>query len=433
MSATGKEREKTVQPGARQPSGEPLFQDDQIPRGFRFSAVAAGIRTDGHLDMALAVADRPASVAAMFTGNRVVAAPLIVGRRHLERSQNRIRAVIVNSGNANCATGEEGISAAVEICVEVGKLAGCEAGAVLPSSTGIIGVPLPKDRLIGQLPALYSGLGGSARDLDRMARAIMTTDTRPKTAAAEVTLQGRKARIAGIAKGAGMIAPQLIPASGVAAHATMLVYLFTDAMIGPDLAAVLLEKAAEKSFNRISVDGDTSTNDTVLLMAGGESGLAIEAGTQSEAAFSQALDQVALSLAKQVVGDGEGAEHLVEIRITGAFSDEEALRAARSIAQSPLVKTSWAGCDPNWGRILVAAGYAGVFLDPSKVRIALGELELCRDGAVSPVIDLAKANQYLKQREITVHVDLGLGQGSCQFWTTDLTKEYVHINADYHT
>lgn len=433
MSTRGEQPENAAQPERRSSSEEPLFQEGQVPRGFRFSAVSAGIRTDGHLDVALAVADRPAAAAAMFTSNRVVAAPLIVGRRHLEESRNRIRAVIVNSGNANCATGEAGIDDAIEICGEIGRLVGCAENAVLPSSTGIIGVPLPRDRVMAGLPALHSGLGSAARDLDRMARAILTTDTRPKTAAAEIAVGGRTARLVGIAKGSGMIAPQLIRSTGVAAHATMLVYLFTDVELQPDLAATLLEKAVEKSFNRISVDGDTSTNDTVLLMAGGGSGVAIEAGTQSETAFSEALLQATLSLAKQVVRDGEGAEHLVEINITGAFSDEEALRVARSIAHSPLVKTSWAGCDPNWGRILVAAGYAGVFLDPSKVRIALGDLELCRNGSVSPVIDLEKANEYLKQREIIVHVDLGLGQGSCQFWTTDLTKEYVHINADYHT
>lgn len=427
MDATPEER------GRAPLAGKPLLEEDDVPQGFRFAAASAGIRTDGHMDVALAVADQPAPAVAMFTSNRVVAAPVIVGQRHLARSRNRIRAIIVNSGNANCATGEKGIAAAAEVCARTAEIVGGDAIAVLPSSTGIIGVPLPKGKLIAALPALGSGLGNSAAHLERMARAIMTTDTKPKTAAAKFSSGGRTARIAGIAKGSGMIAPQLVPSGRIAAHATMLVYLFTDAALDPALAAPMLENAVEGTFNRISVDGDTSTNDTVLLWASGQSGVQVEDGRETGAAFAEALHGVALSLAKQVVSDGEGAGHLVELEIIGAFSDQEALEVARAIAHSPLVKTAWAGCDPNWGRILVAAGYAGVFLDPSKVRIVLGDIELCRDGAVSPKIDLNAAHRYLKQREIAVRVDLGLGQGACRFWTTDLTVEYIHINADYST
>ncbi len=415
----------------------PLFPGDAVPRGFRFAAVRAGIKASGHPDLACAVLDEPAAAAAMFTSNRVVAAPLTVGKRHLERGEHHLRAVLVNAGNANCATGEAGILAAEQVCAKAGEIFGCGPDAVFPSSTGIIGVPLPQDKLIAALPALHAALGSSAVHLEQMARAIMTTDTVAKAAFAQIDIQGHIVRLAGIAKGAGMIFPRLTRSP----HATMLVYLFTDAAIEPPLAAEMLHHAVEKTFNRISIDGDTSTNDTVLLLASGASGVSIatqgdhssNAGKKPAPAFLSALESICLSLAKQVVGDGEGIQHVVELNISGALSDADALRIARSIAHSPLVKTAWAGCDPNWGRILAAVGYSGVLVDPSRINIALGDLELCKAGCVSPLLDKAAAHQYLKQRELSIRVDLGLGEGRCRFWTTDLTAEYVAINADYST
>jgi glutamate N-acetyltransferase/amino-acid N-acetyltransferase len=273
-----------------------------------------------------------------------------------------------------------------------------------------------------------------------MAGAIMTTDTRPKIAAADFAVEDVTVRVAGIAKGAGMIAPQL--RSAPALHATMLVYLFTDAELEPATASDLLHHAVESSFNRISIDGDTSTNDTVLLLASGATGVTIRGHNHDTAratadphtkAFSAALETVCLSLAKQIVQDGEGIQHVVELAIGGAISDADALCIARSIAHSPLVKTAWAGCDPNWGRILAAIGYAGVAVDPARINISFGELEICVRGSLSPRFDEAATHDYLKQRDLTIRVDLGLGKGVCRFWTTDLTTEYVRINSDYST
>src|ERR1700733_4329978 len=421
-------------------SPTPLIRDDQVPRGFSFAAVRAGLKASGNPDLACAVADQPAAAAAMFTSNKVIAAPLIVGQRHLELSQHRIRLVLVNAGNANCATGEAGVLAARQCCTSAGALFGCDPHAVFPSSTGIIGVPLPVGKVTAALPALHAGLGSSAAHLGQMAGAIMTTDTRPKMAAAQFDVEGVTVRVAGIAKGAGMIHPQLRGAGAL--HATMLVYLFTDAELEPGVAADLLHHAVEGSFNRISIDGDTSTNDTVLLLSSGSSGIAIRGhnhdtartvADQRTAAFSSALESVCLSLAKQIVEDGEGIQHVVELVIGGALTDADALCIARSIAHSPLVKTAWAGCDPNWGRILAAIGYAGVAIDPARINISFGELEICRGGSISPRFDEAAAHDYLKQRNLTIRIGLGLGKGVCRFWTTDLTTEYVRINSDYST
>jgi glutamate N-acetyltransferase/amino-acid N-acetyltransferase len=424
------------------PSLNAPLTDDQVPRGFSFAAVRAGLKASGNPDLACAVADKPAAAAAMFTSNKVIAAPLIVGQRHLERSQHRLRVALVNAGNANCATGEAGVSAAQQCCAGAAAIFGCDAHSVFPSSTGIIGVLLPVDKLTAALPALHAALGSTAAHLQQMAGAIMTTDTRSKIAVASFAVGGVTVRIAGIAKGAGMIHPQLQAAPQAALHATMLVYLFTDAALEPSVASDLLHHAVESSFNRISIDGDTSTNDTVLLLASGASGVTIQGHSHatahpvddpSTASFSSALQSVCLSLAMRIVEDGEGIQHVVELDIGGALTDADALRIARSIAHSPLVKTAWAGCDPNWGRILAAIGYAGVAIDPARINISFGELEICRGGCLSPRFDETVTHEYLKQRELTVHVDLGLGPGKCRFWTTDLTEEYVRINADYST
>jgi glutamate N-acetyltransferase/amino-acid N-acetyltransferase len=419
-----------------------LIRDDQVPRGFSFAAVRAGLKASGKPDLACAVAGQPATAAAMFTSNKVIAAPLIVGQRHLERSQHRLRVALVNAGNANCATGEAGIVAAQQCCLSAGEVFACEAHSVFPSSTGKIGVLLPAEKINTALPALHAALGSSAAHMQQMAEAIMTTDTRPKIAAADFEVDGTTVRVAGIAKGAGMIYPQLRSSPEPALHATMLVYLFTDADLEPAVAGDLLHHAVESTFNRISIDGDTSTNDTVLLLASGAAGITIRGhnhdtahtvADQRTTSFSTALEQVCLSLAKQVVEDGEGIEHVVELDIRGALTDADALRVARSIAHSPLVKTAWAGCDPNWGRILAAIGYAGVAIDPGKINISYGSHPVCEQGSLSPRFDEAAAHQYLTQHDFTIHVDLSLGSGTCRFWTTDLTTEYIRINADYST
>jgi glutamate N-acetyltransferase / amino-acid N-acetyltransferase len=423
-------------------SSAPFLRDDQVPRGFSFAAVRAGLKASGKPDLACALAEQPAVAAAMFTSNKVIAAPLIVGQRHLEHSGHRLRAALINAGNANCATGEAGILAAQQCCASAGEIFGCDPHTVFPSSTGIIGVPLPVEKLTAALPNLHAALGSSAKHLEQMATAIMTTDTRSKIAAESFEVEGVTVRVAGVAKGAGMIHPQLRAGPPAPPHATMLVYLFTDAHMEPAVAEDLLHHAVHGSFNRISIDGDTSTNDTVLLLASGASGITIQGhnhatahttADQRTAAFAAALDRICLTLAKHIVGDGEGIQHVVELSITGALTDGDALSVARSIAHSPLVKTAWAGCDPNWGRILAAIGYAGVAIDPASVDISFGELEICRSGCISPRFNEANTHEYLKQRDLTIHVNLGLGSGSCRFWTTDLTTEYVRINSDYST
>ncbi len=403
----------------------PHLPDFLLPSGFQFAAVKAGLKPSGKPDFAIAVADKPVSAAAMFTGNRIVAAPIIVGREHLQESSGVVRVVAVNAGNANCATGEAGISTCREVCAEVASAFQCIEAEVFPSSTGIIGVPLPGDKLIAALPEAKAALGRSSSHFDQFAHAILTTDTRRKVSARHFTAPGgQQVKIVGACKGAGMIHPQLVP------HATMLAYLFTDAAIEPPELQRLLQDAAETSFNRISIDGDTSTNDTVLLLASGASEVAVDSAHND---FRTALSAVCTDLARQIVADGEGVTHLVELRIEGAPSDADALQVARSIAHSPLVKTAWAGNDPNWGRILAAIGYSGVAIDPGKINIWFGDHEICRSGGRSPLMDEHAAHLHLSQGEYHVRIDLGIGAGACRFWTCDLTKEYVAINADYST
>jgi glutamate N-acetyltransferase/amino-acid N-acetyltransferase len=389
--------------------------------------VRAGIKPSGRADLSAITAPENATAAALFTTNKIQAAPLIIDQRHLAANAGRIHTVLINAGNANCATGDAGITAAEQCCDVAADVFGCAPEAVFPSSTGIIGVPLPVEKVRAALPALSAAVGGTAEHFASVANAIMTTDTRPKTAHAIVEIDGLQVRIAGIAKGAGMIHPQL----AAAPHATMLVYLCTDAAAEPALLERLLTGAAEASFNRISIDGDTSTNDTVLLLASGASGATLSDSNSSP--FATALSEVCTSLAKQIVADAEGATHLVELTIRGAASDADALRIAKAIAHSPLVKTAWAGSDPNWGRLIAATGYSGAEVDPARVAIRLGDLLICERGGRAATFDEAAAHRYLSQPEFAVHIDLGLGNGVCRFWTCDLTREYVSINADYST
>jgi glutamate N-acetyltransferase / amino-acid N-acetyltransferase len=401
-----------------------LAASEPLPRGFRWTAVTAGLKPSGNPDFAVAVADAPASAAAMFTANKVKAAPLAIGAKHLALTGGKVRVLIVNAGNANCATGEIGITACKTVCAAAAKAFGAPESEVFPSSTGIIGVPLPAEKLVAALPEVERILTPYAEGFFAFARAIMTTDTRPKLAAGRITVDGKLVRIVGVCKGAGMIHPQLVP------HATMLVYLFTDAAIAPSDLDSMLRDAVEVSFNRISIDGDTSTNDTVLLLASGASGVTFKSGDPQ---FTAALKEVCTSLAKQIVDDGEGVTHVVELQIEGAATDADALKVAKAIAHSPLVKTAWAGSDPNWGRLMAATGYSGAEVDPDRIAIWLGDQQICINGGRVPDFDEERAHTYLKNREFAVSINLGLGTGQCRFWTTDLTAEYVRINADYST
>jgi glutamate N-acetyltransferase/amino-acid N-acetyltransferase len=397
---------------------------DALPRGFRFAAVTAGLKASGNPDFAVAVADQPASAAAMFTSNRVQAAPITIGAKHLDRSNGQVRVLAVNAGNANCATGEIGLKACETVCAAAAKIFNAPGHEIFPSSTGIIGVPLPAEKLVAALPEVEQTLAATSERFSAFSRAILTTDTRPKIAAARINVNGQTVRIAGLCKGAGMIHPQLVP------HATMLVYIFTDAAITPPDLNTMLREAVEVSFNRISIDGDTSTNDTVLLLASGATNATVPADNKS---FNAALAEVCTSLAKQIVADGEGVTHVVELQIEGAASDTDALKVAKAIAHSPLVKTAWAGADPNWGRLMAATGYSGAEIDPARIAIWLGDQQICINGGRVPDFDEHRAHAYLKKREFAIRIDLGIGKGQCRFWTTDLTAEYVRINADYST
>jgi glutamate N-acetyltransferase / amino-acid N-acetyltransferase len=398
----------------------------RLPLGFSFSAVAAGIKVSGRPDLALAEAATGASAAALFTKNLVVAAPVEVGRAALLSTGGRVRALLVNSGNANCATGRHGIQACERVCREVGKLFGVSPSEIFPSSTGIIGVRFPAEKLHTRLPELIAARSASRRGVLNFARAIMTTDTRPKIASARFRASSKggskEVTILGIAKGAGMIHPQL---------ATMLVYLFTDAGASPRELQSLLHEACNDSLNCMSIDGDTSTNDTVVVLASGASDARLK-DIRTRNKFSSALNKVCQSLAEQIISDGEGVQHVIRLVVEQAQSREEALVVARTIAHSLLVKTAWAGADPNWGRILAAVGRSGVPIDPSRVQIFIGSQKVCRNG-VGAAFNEKEAHRTLSQPVCDIRVQLGRGRHAVQFLTTDLTAEYVRINADYST
>lgn len=374
-------------------------------RGFKTAAVSAGIKASGALDLALICSDTSATAAAVFTQNTFIAPPLIVSRKHLEETNHRVRSLIVNSGNANAATGEAGMRAAKECAEAVASQIGCKAAEVLVSSTGVIGRPFPTEKIRSAVPALVSQLRPG--NIEQLARGIMTTDTVPKIASADTG----GVRIAGVAKGAGMIHPDM---------ATMLSFVMTDAELSHAELDEALRYAVHRSFNAISVDGDTSTNDMVVVMANGASG--IRPGRD----FREKLLEVCTSLAKAIVRDGEGASKFVELLIEGAPNEEAARTIGRTIAKSPLVKTAIYGADPNWGRIVGAIGNSGVRLDSDRVDISISGVPIS-DGT------LEQAREKLKQKEIQIRVVLHSGSGSARIWTCDLTDEYIRINADYTT
>jgi glutamate N-acetyltransferase/amino-acid N-acetyltransferase len=390
----------------------PIF----LPKGFKFSAITAGIKASGKPDLALILAEPHATAAALFTKNQIVAAPVEVGRAALAKSAGRVRAVLVNSGNANCATGQAGLRACRETCSETARLVKGKPAEIFPSSTGIIGVSFPTTKITSQLKSLIARAGASIEHLRQFADAILTTDSRPKLASAP--LRSGNAAVTGIAKGSGMIHPQL---------ATMLVYVLTDVIATPAELRRSLRNACDETFNMISVDGDTSTNDTVLLLASGASRIRLQDVRQE---FEVALLKVCRSLAGQIVADGEGVRHVIRLRIEQARNRAEALQVARTIAHSLLVKTAWAGADPNWGRILAAVGRSGVRIDPRKISVTIGDQTVCR-GAVACKFDERRAHEDLAQAECRVGLRLGRGKSSLEFLTTDLSAEYVRINADY--
>ena len=390
-------------------------------KGFKFSAVEAAIKKPGRLDLALIFSETPATLAAVFTTNKMKAAPVLLG---MERATDgNCQAVVVNSGNANACTGPRGMEDARETSRLVAEGLGIPDEAVQVSSTGVIGVQLPMERLRGGVPKLVEGLESGT--LDDVARAIMTTDTFPKLESRQGEAGGVRYTIAGVAKGAGMIMPNM---------ATMLAFIVTDAAVEPAWLRKAFRQVIDASFNVITVDGDTSTNDTALLLANGAAGNPlIKGGTPEADRFMQELQDVVLTLARQIVRDGEGATKFVAITVKGATSAEEARRAAMSVANSSLVKTAFFGQDANWGRILAAVGYAGVAVDPDRVALFFDDVLMADNGVFAGGDAETLGSEVLHKKEFTVTVDLRLGEGSATVYTSDLSYDYVKINADYRT
>ncbi len=388
--------------------------------GFKASAVSCGIKKTGGPDLALILSDNEAEVAGVFTKNSVKAAPVLYCMKRLKRGFSRARGVVVNSGNANACTGKAGLSHAEKTAAVVEKALGAKKGSILVASTGVIGVPLPLEKIVGGSRELCGRLSGNG--LTDASRAIMTTDAYPKTSFKTVRINNAKVTIAGIAKGAGMICPDM---------ATMLAFILTDADIDARLLKDALKEAVEASFNSISVDNDMSTNDTVLAFANRVSAIGIEKGSIAFRAFKKALSAVCLDLALMIARDGEGATRLIEITVKGARSRRDAERAARTVAGSYLVKAAFFGGDPNWGRILAALGRSGASFRQERVGIRFNKVQVVRNG-----IDTGrekKAAAAIKTKDVKVEVDLGGGGSSARVWTSDLTYDYVRINSSYRT
>jgi glutamate N-acetyltransferase/amino-acid N-acetyltransferase len=423
-----------------------------LAKGFRAAATACGLKTSGamaatNLDLALVAAAEPCSAAGVFTTNRVKAAPVLYDQEVLSQNAGDIRAVITNAGCANAVTGPRGMQDARRMAALTAEALDCRPDQVLVMSTGVIGRHLDMDKLARGIADIVSPAAQQGAPF--AARAIMTTDTVPKVASRQVTIGGGTVTISGFCKGSGMIHPNM---------ATMLGIITTDAVIAPDLLQTALREAVARSFNRVSVDGDTSTNDTVLLLASGASGVEITAENAatdkdnlpsaisaiSAVKFTEELTEVCVALAKQVARDGEGANRLVEIRVTGAEDEAQAHTVANSIARSPLVKTAIYGGDPNWGRVLCAAGYSGAAIDPDKLSLTFGPADRYGDRYDTPAIQVVanglptsyeerQAAAALRSDPVLVTLDLGLGDAAVTVWTCDLTTEYIEINAHYTT
>ena len=400
----------------------PTLETFRLAQGFVTAATTSGLKRSGNLDLGLVWSDGPCSAAGVFTTNRVQAAPVLVCRETLKGAAARVRGVLYNSGCANAVTGARGLDDARRMRALGAKAVGAKDDELLVLSTGVIGRFLDMDKIAAGVHALTSDT--ALRTAGDAARAIMTTDTVAKLAEAEFTLSERTVRVAGFAKGAGMIHPNM---------ATMLSVVTTDARVEPTRLDRCLRRAVERSFNRISVDGDMSTNDTVVVLASGAAGATVD--DDAEPTFTAALTRVCASLARQIARDGEGATRLVELRITGAASEHQAHRVGDSIACSPLVKTAIHGNDPNWGRVLAAAGYSGEPIEPEKVRLWFGAADdvMLLDDGLPVAFDENAASALLRQDPAVVHLDLGLGTQHAIVWTCDLSAEYVRVNADYTT
>ncbi len=394
------------------------------PRGFRASGVHAGIKSRQSPDVGLLVCESRAAAAAAFTTNKVCAAPVAIGRKHIR--SGRLRGVVMNSGNANACTGRQGELDAIRMCRLAANIAACEPGEFLPSSTGIIGHLLPMEKVERGIVEAGQYLGSSLEHANLFSDAILTTDLKRKTAAAQFKVGRETVTLAGVCKGSGMIGPRMaVP------HATMLAYLTTDALVSPALLRKLMRDAVENSFNSVTVDDHTSTNDTAAILASGLSGAKIDS-PRSVKMFTAALNEVCQSLAYQIAADGEGATKVIAISVLRARSESDARLIARAIANSPLVKCAMHGNDPNWGRIVSAGGLTAAAFVPEKTTLKLQGTVVFAKGRPL-VFDAAAVSKSLAAQEVQVVLDCGLGKGSARCWTCDLSREYIAINADYHT
>ena len=412
------------------PAVSPLAPKDGFPKlpvisGARFCAASAGVKYANRTDVMLAEAEAGSTIAGVFTRSSTRAAPVLDCQAKLARLKGTASGkigIVVNSGNANAFTGNNGLKSVAAVTGAAADALGTTPDLVFSSSTGVIGEPLPHDRIVARLQTMVQDL--SADKVDEAARAIMTTDTFPKGATAQCEVGGKKVQIAGFAKGSGMIAPDM---------ATMLVYIFTDAAIDQPVLQQILSELTIPTFNAITVDGDTSTSDCLLLVATGKAGNPPITSVDSAGPFREALHKVMLELAHLVVRDGEGATKFIEVAVTGAESDAAAHTVGLAIANSPLVKTAFAGEDPNWGRIVMAVGKSGEFADRDRLTIRFGDILVAENGWVSPGYREELGANYMKNAELKVSVDLGVGEGAATVWTCDLTHQYITINADYRS
>jgi glutamate N-acetyltransferase/amino-acid N-acetyltransferase len=394
------------------------FPDLFVIEGVRLASGAAGVKYNDRKDVMLVELAAGTAVAGVFTRSATRSAPVLDCQSKMGGAADGRAAILVNSGNSNAFTGAAGERSVAAICDAVAAATGIQTDRIFTASTGVIGERLPHDRIIAKVNDLAAGL--TSNGINDAAKAIMTTDTFPKGACAEVVIDGKTVRIAGIAKGSGMIAPDM---------ATMLVYIFTDAKISQADLQTLLATLTDQTFNCITVDSDTSTSDSLMCAATGASGVDVT----NSAGFTQALHGIMLNLAHQVVRDGEGATKFVEVRVSGAASDADARKVGLSIANSPLVKTAIAGEDPNWGRIVMAVGKSGAQADRDRLTIRFGDILVAENGWVSPDYTEAAGAAYMKQQDLIIAVDLGIAGGLGTVWTCDLTHGYITINADYRS
>jgi glutamate N-acetyltransferase/amino-acid N-acetyltransferase len=397
-----------------------LFANDgQVPSGFRFAGVTCGIKSSGKPDLSLIIADSPVVAAGIYTQNQIVAAPVVLCRQRTP--SDSIRAVVTNSGNANACTGQQGMADAKEMCDRVADRLECDSQQVLVMSTGVIGQSLPMGAVRSGVDDAGEQTSEAPEAFQRCAEAILTTDKGPKTAFRLVSLEGTDYSIAAMAKGAGMIAPNM---------ATMLAVILTDAPLSPAVAQHLLAETAQKSFNRVSVDGHTSTNDTLLLLSSGK-GESLSGDSLDK--FRGQIESAAVELAKMLVADGEGASHIMSIHVTGAKDNQSACEIAKVVAASPLVKTAIAGADPNWGRIVSAAGNADARMDPDKTSLQILGTIIFRNGAPQEFDAAALSKEMQDSAEVNIDLTVGGGPGEADYWSSDLTTEYVRFNSEYTT